>query len=473
MQKAFDTILQSEVSATLVAHSGGFEQYRYECACCGEEVFVAAPYSKKQVAHFRHRSGNNDVKCENYLGQFGMLSANSRSRKSNRERVEFYFDFTNKIISIGLRFSEKEIQDYEQQSVDFELRAKESEKPFRVLKINRLNFTPEVPTMIPLIKFSLMYYLSNTSNGAKRKYDLFKHNTPTFFRILGNDRDFKAKLVRGAILYTDTPYFVVVESHCTVYSVFDGIEIENAFYFDTMERRFAGMFMRIINKTAKVDNLINSWGYQLEASETLTMLWPPAAIKDETTVINSDYAFLYTSFALQAHGNINTSSEDIVQDFTGVSKILIKEKVKVLRKNAEIVLHKADRHSSSLDKISILKDNLDKFTVLDDSMYFMFSNAEVMPLKRGQTVILFPQSTIKHYFFGYLDKVIVPLQKEEFRGRELLDDILSHYKRTEVYCDDIQHALTLSDTAIEYLMECEGSGFINSVAKQCIEEAKL
>lgn len=32
MRKAYDTILQSEVSVELAARNGGFEPYRYECA---------------------------------------------------------------------------------------------------------------------------------------------------------------------------------------------------------------------------------------------------------------------------------------------------------------------------------------------------------------------------------------------------------------------------------------------------------
>ena len=92
MRKAYDTILQSEVSAALAAKSGGFEPYRYECACCGEEVYIAAAYSTSMVPHFRHRSGNNNVECENYMGQYGAISIDSHSRKSNRERVEFYFE---------------------------------------------------------------------------------------------------------------------------------------------------------------------------------------------------------------------------------------------------------------------------------------------------------------------------------------------------------------------------------------------
>lgn len=55
IRKAYDTILQSEVSAVLAAQNSGFEPYRYECACCGEEVYVAAAYSTSIEAHFRHR----------------------------------------------------------------------------------------------------------------------------------------------------------------------------------------------------------------------------------------------------------------------------------------------------------------------------------------------------------------------------------------------------------------------------------
>ena len=64
MLYAYDTFLQEVVSSELAAQNSADEPYRYECACCGEEVFIAAKYSNSMVAHFRHRSGNNDVDCE-------------------------------------------------------------------------------------------------------------------------------------------------------------------------------------------------------------------------------------------------------------------------------------------------------------------------------------------------------------------------------------------------------------------------
>jgi len=291
MHKAYDTILQSEVSAELAAQNGGLEPYRYECACCGEEVFVAAPYSTRMVAHFRHRSGNNDVECENYLGQYGAISTDSSSRRNNRERAEFYYDSASKTFNLALRFSESEIKGYEQQSVDFELRTKDSDTPFRVLKINSMNFSPDVPTLIPLNNFSFSYYLSNTLNGVKRKYVfLNRDNTPTFFKISGNDNDFKAKLIRSTVLFTNTQYFVAFQSQYSApggVQFHKGIKVGQTFRFETMNRKFLGFVLLITNKTPSIDCLLKSWGYQLEVFETLTLLWPPAHLIDDVSIIRT------------------------------------------------------------------------------------------------------------------------------------------------------------------------------------------
>lgn len=215
MQKAYDTFLQSEVSADLAAKNSGLEPYRYECAHCGEEVHLAAVNSISMVPHFRHRSGNNDVECDNYLGQYGAISTDPRSRKSNHERAEFYFDNRTKMFNLGLCFSEEEIATYEKLSTTFELRASTQEKAFSTALINSKKFAPNVPNMIPIVRFSCNYYLSNTHNGIKRKYEVFKpigSNMPTFFKIQGNDDNYQAKLVRSAVLYTTVPYFVAFQS---------------------------------------------------------------------------------------------------------------------------------------------------------------------------------------------------------------------------------------------------------------------
>ncbi|RRJ63329.1 hypothetical protein EHV15_10670 [Paenibacillus oralis] len=477
MRKAYDTILQSEVSAELAAQNGGFEPYRYECACCGEEVFVAAPFSNRMVAHFRHRSGNNDVECENYLGQYGAISTDSSSRRNNRERAEFYYDSTSKTFSLAVRFSESEIQSYEQKSVDFELRAQDLDTPLRVLKINSMNFSPDVPTLIPLNNFSFSYYSSNTLNGIKRKYDfLNRDNTPTFFKILGNDDDFKAKLVRSTVLFTNTNYFVAIQSQYSAprgVQFPKGIEVGQTFRFETMNRKFLGIVLSIANKTPSIDCLLKSWGYQLEASETLTLLWPPAHLIDDASIIVSDCAFIFSSFELQAHGNINLHSDEIIKLSNGISKVMVKPKTKIFKKNAEIVIEKVAPPVNDYSVIAPSKSLVSTFTVPDDGIYYLFNHSGVSPLTNGQVVFLTPNSSIVRYKFNYPVGYIYPCLQKELTGEELLEDILVHYKRMEAFDSTRFSKLVLSKTTSKYIEKCKITGSINPVVMQFIEEGQL
>lgn len=66
MDKAFDVVFQSEVDATVIAktsYRSYGERFRYQCLCCGEEVYLAAAESTEKSPHFRHRRGNNDIDC--------------------------------------------------------------------------------------------------------------------------------------------------------------------------------------------------------------------------------------------------------------------------------------------------------------------------------------------------------------------------------------------------------------------------
>lgn len=478
MRKAYDTILQSEVSAVLAAQSGGFEPYRYECACCGEEVYVAALYSTSMVTHFRHRSGNNDVACENYLGQYGAISIDSRSRKSNHERVEFYFENSNKKFCLGLRFSADEIHGYEQQNVDFELRTNTLDLPFYTLSINNIYFTPDVPTMISLNNFSFCYHLSNTLNGIKRKYEFLKiGNTPTFFKVQGNDSDFKAKLVRGKVLFTNVPYFVAFHSKdSTPHGIHfpDEIRVNETFCFETMGLNFLGMTLLIQKKTDDIDRLLNNWGYQLEAAEMLTLLWPPASVIDDVSVVTSNKAFVFTSFELQAHGNINVHSADILMFNHGISRISVMQRTKIYKKNVEIVIDKVESPSGAYNLITLLSDAKDSFIIPNYGFWFLFDRSGVSPLKNGQDVYLTPERLIKGYKSNYyLTCIIYPCRRNKLVNEKLLNDIIMHCKRTETLDLNQFMSLALSNTASQYIDKCSVSGSINSVAKQFIVEGLL
>jgi len=113
MHKAYDTILSDYVDAESAAKSYGFEPYRYECARCWEEVRLCAADSNNQATHFRHRSGNNNVDCENYLGNRGAIISNALSRCNVRDKIEFYYSNATKMFYIGIKFSSEEILAYE------------------------------------------------------------------------------------------------------------------------------------------------------------------------------------------------------------------------------------------------------------------------------------------------------------------------------------------------------------------------
>ena len=102
MDKAFDVVLQSEVDAVTVASTLRTygEQFRYQCLCCGEEVYLAAADSTTKSPHFRHRRGNNEKDCEHYLRQQGAIERYLLIRKHNKKYVSFYFRFLYKGIII-------------------------------------------------------------------------------------------------------------------------------------------------------------------------------------------------------------------------------------------------------------------------------------------------------------------------------------------------------------------------------------
>lgn len=479
MRKAYDTFLQSEVSAELAAKSGSLEPYRYECVHCGEEVRLAAVGSKWVVPHFRHRSGNNDVECEKYLGQYGAINTDSCLRKSKNERSEFYFDNNTKMFYLGLRFSDSEITVYEQLTTCFELRSSVQEQAFFTLRINNKNFDPDAPRMIPIEKFSYNYFLSNTFNGVKRKYELFNRNSssaPTFFKIQGNDSNYKAKLIRSAVLYTNVPYFVAFQSQYSFpqdcYLPSD-IKVDDTFQFETMGRKFLGKVLTIKDKTTHIDSLVTLWGYQLESSETLTLLWPPAAQINEVSTIDSNYAFLFSSFELEAHGNINVHSGDIKKIASGISKVSVNLRIKVYRKNAEIIIDKGKKYFSTFDVFPVTERYENTYTVPDGSTYYLFNRSGVTSLSKGQLVSLTPGSVIRHYRFGYLDSLVYSLQQDKLSGKQLLNDILAHYKRTECFSIDDFDSPELSEVAFQYIKKCIESGLINSAVKHFIKEGWL
>jgi len=448
----------------LATKSGGFEPYRYVCVRCGEEVYIAAAHSEHVVPYFKHRNGNNNVECENYMGQYGEANANSHLRERNREEVELYFQLDTRTFCLGLRYSEDEINVYEESNAIFEIRESPTEKAFVSLPIDTMYFMPDAPTWIPIDRFSFSYYLSNTVDKTK--------HSPMFFRVQGQDGD-KAKFVRSSVLYTNVQYCAVFP-HSFIYR-WDNpdLVIKAAFSFKTMGKQFVGVSLIIKRKTALLDAILSSWGYELESSEMLTLLWPPATLKNDVSIVDSDYAFLYSSFELLAHGNTNLDPGDINKVTNNVSRILVKPKAKIIRKNTEITIDKGKQFSHCFKELSITVITANTFTVSDDSTYFLFNSYGVRKLSKDQTVPLTPQSMIRRYSHGYLTGCVYPVIQKELTGKGLLIDILLHYRNTKVFDNDDFHSCALSKIASHYIDKCKVEGFINTAVQRLIKEGRL
>ena len=308
MRKAYDTILSDYVDADTAAKSDGFEPYRYECACCWEEVHVCAADSQNQATHFRHRSGNNNVECENYLGNRSAIIRNALSRKNVRDKIEFYFSSTTSMFSIGVKLNADEIAEYEQSAASFQVRNTFTAKPSISIPIKSNRFLPDVPEFIPLNEFSWEYYVSTTNDFQQRKYEVFRKDGrgilyPSFFKIQSNDdSSYQAKLVRTDTLYTNTTYLIVFTHQYYTLCFLKDVQVEKIIRFSTMGRDFSGIIVTFINKTESVEQQLEAWNYKLEDNETLSLLWPPSPQANDTIFIKTKYA--YISFALWGRKSI-------------------------------------------------------------------------------------------------------------------------------------------------------------------------
>ena len=325
--------------------------------------------------------------------------------------------------------------------------------------------------------FSYSYYLSNTKDDVKRKYPVFnKDSTPTFFKILGNENEFKARLVYNNQLFTNTRYFAVFQDECLLLkeiSSLKDIEVEKDYYFRTMNKKFYGMIINITNKTLAIDNILSSWDYELYTSEILTLLWPPAKKVNNVNIITSDNIYLFSSFTLQAHGNINVHSNSMQKTYDSVTKVFVDSKIKVAKKNTEIVIRKDHSTEKTFDNIKLREKLMDRFIVPKEGIYFLFNGFGADLLKSGQEVFLTPNSKIIQYKSTYPIEHILPCAARELSGEELLLDILCHHKYTEPFTITDLKTNKFSEIAFQYIEKCKVSGVINVIAKEYIEEGRL
>lgn len=479
MRMAYDTILSDYVDADTAAKGGGFEPYRYECTFCWEDVHICAADSRNQATHFRHRSGNNNIECENYLGNRSAIISKALSRRNTRDKIEFYFSSSAKMFSVGVRFNSNEISEYEHNGACFQVRSSSDGEPIISVPIRGIRFIPDVSESIPISKFSWEYYISSLNDGKRHKYEVFRKDArgylyPSFFKIQAEDDDgnFQAKLIRTETIYTDTPYFIVFSYSFHPLSFQHDVVVGKVINFKTMDKDFAGVVVTFTRKTLQIEQQLEAWKYKLESNETLTLLWPPSPHMDGVMVIGTESAIVYSSFELQSHGNTNAHSSDISK-LDSMSKISLSGTTKIYKKNAELILRKKEESFTGYQDLIISQLISKHYKSLDDSTY-LYNKAGVIRLGKGTSFPLTVSSVIRHYYFGYLDCVVIaPDYANELVGQYLIDDILRNYKRTEKFdwCDF--ESLDLNKDAFVYVETCEKEGMINSAVKRFIEEGRI
>lgn len=472
MLKAYDALLQTVVSANAAAANGDNEAFRYECICCGEEVFLAAQDSVYKATHFRHRSGNNDKACELYLGQYGMISS-PLSRNQKQERVEFYYQNTHKAFYIGLRFSDDEITTYENSGDFIEVRTSRNEKPFFSKEINHANFYGDVLEKYVLETYAASYYISNTHNNIKSEYNLFGSTGPTFFKIQGEGGDFTAKYIKSKSLYTNVKYFIAWPGQNIAQirlKKMPGVIIDELMQFKTMNNHTVwALVATFASKTTQLDALLSSWGYNLSFSEELVLLWPPAYESEETLYVSSNTVFVYSSFALQAFGNTNAPADSIHKVDNFITRIDIEGKARIRKKNAEISFVKTAFPSESVLP-NVQYSTATKFVVPKKGTFFHFSLRGVEKLIAGQTVFLTNVSSVVECHGNYISSVITMPKAEELSLIEKIRNALSYYWVMIPYEKKLEEYQT--EEIAEYLHNSKEKGFINKAVQTIIEEGE-
>ena len=476
MQTAFDTLLKIVVTAENAAENGDNETFRYECLCCGEEVFLAAQDSIYKATHFRHKNRNNDKDCELYLSQYGKIHLPYR-RRNKQEHVEFYYSNNTKCFSVGFNFSEEEISEYERAGALLEIRDNRNSLPFFNTQIDHSIFSAGISERFILDKKAIPFYISNTLNNKKHEYYVFNYDAPSFFKILSSnpdDEDFNAKLIRSRTIYIGVKYFIAWLGRNTAQIKLKNLSdvlIEKEIQFEPFERTTTvwGMVVSFKSKNAKLDSILNEWGYDLVLSESVSLLWPPAYEKGEKLAVSSSELYLYSSFTFQGLGNINTPDKYISKISDNITKVSLHDAIHIFKKNAELEIFK-EPLSPTIQTLEVKVEETDSFCVPDTNTFFLYSELGANKLTEGQKVFLTPDTFVVEFFGNTMTRIIRFPESVEPTIEEKFFEIISNFWITKEY-QEIS-SVSLPQTLSNYLDYCKCTKRINVAVEKLITGKK-
>lgn len=478
MEKAFDAVLQMEIDAATVAktsYRGYGDKFRYQCLYCGEEVHLAAADSVVKSPHFRHRRGNNDTDCESYLGQPGAVEHYVSLRKYSQDHIEFCFNRNRMTFEIGVSFSREELIEHENNNSVMTVSSSYYMNPFLTVPLNRENFIADGKSYFTVNEFSTVYVISFDSGKARCVYaDVMK--TPeniNIYKVKLQDEHCRQQL--NHLLYTDTDYIIISESR----EVIEGltamrnvITIDDIFTFMTENRNFFGFTFSIKRADIDVLDYFQKYGYQIEVSESLGILWPPVMIKNGWVICNQDNLYLRSSFEMIPHGNVN-KDVSVSTIGTDVFKIQIDDEFIVHEKNVDVCIKKDGciRQQDDIEEPVVTFSG--KYTVPNDNDYFRFDKNGCSRLKAGQTVYLSKKDRIVGYKNGHLRSFVFAPQQGAIDKQQFIDEIIKYHPQSEMFIADEFMDIDADEPILTYLEHCYHNGSINTVVRKYIKEGRI
>ena len=478
MNKAFDAVFQEEVDAAVVAKTSYRtygDRFRYQCLCCGEEVYLAAADSTERSAHFRHRKGNNDTECERYLGQPGAIESYVSIRRKNKERIGFCFNIDRMTFEICLYLTSEEMDAYAERQGMFCLYTMYYSQPFITVPINRSVIIPNACNYYTVNEYSNDYYASFDCSKAKVIYSevMKKNGKLNVYRV--NQRDEHYKQNTSDILYTNTEYIAISESAENIKELLSlqSVEIkEDDFLFITANKQFYAVRFEIRYTEYSSKLYFQKHDFQIETSESMDILWPPVFNRDATSVCSADNIYISSSFDLIPHGNIDAEAPKIEDCQNGIYKLWVDNRIMIYEKNVEAVIVKERRKINEHFSVAPMIIHMDKYIIPDDYDYFLFDKNGCTRLIAGSKVYLSKNDKIIGYKNGHIKAYILGCLEVTYTTTDILNDILKYHPQSEPFDMDEFMDIDVDETILTYLEKCYRCGMINSVVKRYIMEKK-
>lgn len=471
MIQAFDVLLQIPVTADIAAKNRIDEPFRYECLCCGEEVYIAATNSTKKAPHFRHRRGNSDRECELYLGSTGIAGALNAAQKRTHSRTEIYFDIKQKIFYAAVSFPKEKLQEFEDKSCILEFHSTYNSPPYEKVRINHQNFAPDSMVQFPLKLTTNDCYITISGANYRSHYEILSNNDfPTFFKItLGENSGNFARRIVGGKVYTNTNYYIIAKNQKIIQKIVDlgeNIAISAVDEINALGSTIYGATLEILSVTPDLSNLFSYFNYSLEVSENITPLWPPLYSVDGVLCSNKKKVYLLSSFTLVPHSNISCEN-DRLELFDDVFELDITLPVRISRNNVNMQIEQ--RKNQYLQLVNSCEQvTATKVRVTESDRFYLIDSDGYRELSAG-TYFLTRFSKIVKYKSNYPEK-IYHLPEVISKSRvAILRDALAYYKVTIPFDETLLRECPLSSVAQTYLETCRISKRINSKALELIK----